>query len=177
MGEYMRLMPFLSVATMLTVINWARAPLVDEPPGRSLRRVHEVLPARSSMVVPLKGDCEAAAKTVAPRQKAITGTCQFEGLGRTALAAQETLVPTPTGFEFIHVATYAMTDGDTLRSTATGTATTSATGPVLSGVLTVTGGTGRFLQATGSATMRGDVHRDSTGAVIGRWRLDGDVRY
>ena len=101
----------------------------------------------------------------------ITGTCRLSHLGLTTSVGVETL---GTTLRAVH--TFTAANGDLLHTTTTGYATLR---PDFSGVdffniETVTGGTGRFANATGSATRNGSSNF-SDGS--GTWEIVGTLTY
>jgi hypothetical protein len=101
----------------------------------------------------------------------ITGTCQLSHLGLTTMVGVETIGAT---LNAIH--TFTAANGDLLYTTTVGTATLKPdfSGVNFSNIETVTGGTGRFANATGTATRIGSsTFSDGTGV----WVIQGTISY
>lgn len=101
------------------------------------------------------------------------GTARFSHLGKTtfALSAQVTITG-PNTIALSGAGTFVAANGDELHTTLTGTGTFTGIGPPSTAhytlVLTVTGGTGRFADASGTITASVDQEDVSqTGTVIG----------
>ena len=101
----------------------------------------------------------------------ITGTCNLSHLGRTTMVGVETL-----GAVLNAVHTFTTANGDLLYTTTTGYAVLR---PDFSGVNffnteTVTGGTGRFANASGTATRNGSTTFSDGSAT---WEIAGTITY
>src|SRR5688572_1379160 len=101
----------------------------------------------------------------------ITGTCNLSHLGRTTMVGVETL-----GAVLNAVHTFTTANGDLLYTTTTGYAVLK---PDFSGVNffnteIVTGGTGRFANASGTATRNGSTNFSDGG---GTWDIVGTITY
>jgi hypothetical protein len=101
----------------------------------------------------------------------ITGTCNLSHLGRATMVGVETL-----GAVLNAVHTFTTANGDLLCTTTTGYAVLK---PDFSGVNffnteTVTGGTGRFANATGTATRNGNSNFSDGSAT---WEIQGTISY
>jgi hypothetical protein len=101
------------------------------------------------------------------------GTARFSHLGKTtfALSAQVTITG-PNTIALSGAGTFVAANGDELHTTLTGTGTFTGIGPPSTAhytlVLTVTGGTGRFADASGTITASVDQEDVSqTGTIIG----------
>lgn len=129
---------------------------------------------------PWKGTCAVRAEFLTQNTLLIQGTCQLAHLGRTSVREEQTIgAPDPgTGvIQYINVATYTTANGDQLRVLGVGSATPSATGLTLLGTETADGGTGRFANATGTATLRGAVSFTGPASTSGFYSLDGTLNY
>lgn len=106
---------------------------------------------------PWSGRCEGTAGQVDPTTIHIVADCNITHLGRSAVDGTEVVVPNATGFTVSATNIYTAADGDQLYTHSVGTAQFKAdySGVTFSGIETVTGGTGRFTNATGSATRVG----------------------
>lgn len=118
-------------------------------------------------VRPFKGRCETAFTMETTTTEAgipirfdieITGTCQFTHLGRTAVVAQQVVLlqPPPAQQVVTNTAVLTAANGDTLLSSFSGLG--DQTGPLqvtFTGDDAYRGGTGRFGDATGLATLTG----------------------
>jgi hypothetical protein len=126
---------------------------------------------------PLRGRCEGtgifrAGLTILD----VTGTCHLSQLGFTTTAGVETVTPFAGGFLSSGVYTYRATNGDILNTTGTGLAMLNGdmSGMTFSFNESVVGGTGRFANASGSATRIGS-SRFSDGK--GSWEISGTLTY
>lgn len=83
------------------------------------------------------------------------GECQATHLGRAAYVSDK-VINVVAGTQTLE-GTYTAANGDVLRSTGTGTSVLIAPGRVaFTASITFTGGTGRFANATGAATIIGE---------------------
>ena len=106
---------------------------------------------------PWSGRCEGTAGQVDPTTIHIVADCNITHLGRSTFDGTEVLVPNATGFALSATNIYTAANGDRMYTHSVGTAQFKAdySGVTFSGIETVTGGTGRFTNATGSATRVG----------------------
>ena len=125
---------------------------------------------------PWSGRCEGTAGPVDPTTIHIVGDCNITHLGRSTVDGTEIILPNATGFDLSASNTYTAANGDRLYTHSVGTAQFKPdySGVTFSGVETVTGGTGRFANATGSATRVGST-RFSDGS--GSWVNIGTLAY
>ncbi len=110
--------------------------------------------ADSGQWAPLKGSYSGTIAFTGPTTAFLSGTGHATLLGRGPYAGDVSEITlTPTGLTDVLVATLAAANGDTLTLTCPGAATQTSPG-VFQGArqCVVTGGTGRFLGATGSGT-------------------------
>lgn len=158
--------------------------------------------AASSAERPLNGSCETTfAPIAAPPETcsafepapsafvSITGECRLTHLGRTSVQATQQLLflldenghpvvtggmPVVTGLRNCGVFTAA--DGDQLRHTSTGTVAPGAEPGTVTfdGVITITGGTGRFDDASGQTAFNGGA---SLVTNTGHFSMSGGIRY
>lgn len=135
------------------------------------------LSASSSVERPWKGECDVAAEFTSATTLTITGTCQLAHLGRTTVVANQTIEPGPNGITYTNTAVYTAANGDELRTTNVGIATPTATGLSLAGIETAVGGTGRFENASGTATLAGAVRFTGPSSTTGTYSLDGRLNY
>ena len=128
---------------------------------------------------PWAGRCETEFTATGPLTLEITGVCQLAGLGRVTLVAEQELVPGPTGIALSNTATYTAANGDVLRTTNVGIGTPASDFPgvVLAGTETAVGGTGRFAEATGTATIVGSAILAGPAANTGEFTVSGTLRY
>lgn len=127
---------------------------------------------------PIKGSCEVqtveAQVTEPPVIRMVTtGACRYSHLGRTQIDAVQYINPV-LGTSETEV-TYTAANGDQVF--ATNSATFTPTGPTTVstvGVTTITGGTGRFENATGRLNATGTADR-ATGLAV--FSYDGWIAY
>ena len=166
LAEVLVLLPSVAV---LTVSGCAQL----ESPVAPQKTIATLAPATANLVTrPWEGSC---AGTGIIRSDGITlditGTCQLSHLGRTTMVGVETL-----GAVLNAVHTFTTANGDLLHTTTTGYAVLK---PDFSGVNffnteTITGGTGRFANASGVATRNGSSNF-SDGS--GTWEIVGTITY
>jgi hypothetical protein len=103
----------------------------------------------------------------------ITATCHLSHLGLTTTVEVETISAT-FGLSAVH--TFTAANGDVLYTTTVGQATLKPdfSGVTFSNIETVTGGTGRFANASGTATRNGSTNF-SDGS--GTWVIQGTIKY
>ena len=101
----------------------------------------------------------------------ITGTCHLSHLGLTTSVGVEIV-----GAVLNAVHTFTAANGDKLYTTTTGTAVLKPdfSGVNFSNIETVTGGTGRFANASGSATRIGSTVFSNSSAT---WEIQGTLTY
>ena len=108
----------------------------------------------------------------------IEGICHFLHLGLTTVVAEQTVTPTgPTTLLITNTAISTAANGDELYSSFVGTGTIGPSGVTFSGTETFSGGTGRFIGASGSATVTGTATFTSPEAGIGQFRSAGAIVY
>ncbi len=93
------------------------------------------------------------------------------------VVADQTIEASATGITYVNTATYTAPNGDELRTTNVGVAIPDADGLTLAGTETAVGGTGRFADATGTATLAGSVMFTSQTTTIGGYSLDGRLSF
>jgi hypothetical protein len=87
-------------------------------------------------------------------------------------------MPTPDGtLLIVNTAVYTAANGDKLFSTFLGSGVPTSTGVSFSGTETYDGGTGRFADATGSATLVGSAEFTSPSAGVGQYSVEGTISY
>lgn len=127
---------------------------------------------------PLRGTCtitgvELASMVPPMLNQTSTAVCQVSLLGRIAILTQQQ-INVATGDQTAE-AVWTTASGDQLFATSHGTAV--PTGPTtirFSGVTTITGGTGRFANATGSAQVGGTA---DNAANTGSFTYDGYLQF
>jgi acyl-coenzyme A thioesterase PaaI-like protein len=134
---------------------------------------HQASPAR-----PIRGTCELAiqpAEPVSPgviRQRDV-GTCQISHLGRSTMVSDK-IINLGAGTQSADVALTAA-NGDMLHASGSGTNTMVAPGKFAFRVeLTITGGTGRFSDASGMIVSEGVAELATTRAQV---TMAGIIRY
>jgi hypothetical protein len=156
------------IAAVLSVAGCAQLDSAVAPQ----RMVALALAGTNVVTRPWEGSCDGTGIIRADRVTLdITGTCNLSHLGRTTMVGVETL-----GAVLNAVHTFTAANGDLLHTTTTGYAVLK---PDFSGVNffnteTVTGGTGRFANATGTATRNGSTNF-SDGS--GTWEIAGTLTY
>ena len=129
---------------------------------------------------PWTGSCDVLPVFTSETTLTYTGTCQLAHLGRATVSADQTLgSPDPTTgvIAYTNIATYTAANGDQLRVLGAGTATPNATGVTLAGSETADGGTGRFADASGSATLAGAVVLAGPPPAVGFYSVTGTLNY
>jgi hypothetical protein len=161
----------LGVLPLVAVLSLAGCAQLDSPmaPPKAIA----LAPANANLVTrPWEGSCTGTGVFRADFVTLdIRGTCRLSHLGLTTMAGVETV-----GAVLNAVHTFTTANGDLLYTTTTGHAVLK---PDFSGVNffnteTVTGGTGRFANATGSATRNGSTNF-SDGS--GTWVIQGTLTY
>ena len=148
---------------------------VTGTPPRSLQP--HGLSASATVERPWKGECAVDAVFTSATTLVITGTCQLAHLGRTSVVAYQTIVPGPTVIAYTNTSTYTAANGDQLRTTNVGIASPTLTGLSLSGTETAVGGTGRFEDASGTATLTGAVRFTGPGSATASYNVSGRLDY
>jgi hypothetical protein len=126
---------------------------------------------------PWSGSCDVAAEFIGETTLRITGECLLAHIGRASVLAYQTIVPGPSGIAYTNTAAYTAPNGDELHTTNVGVATPTADGLLLEGIETAVGGTGRFENASGTATLAGSVRFTSASTTIGSYTLDGRLSF
>lgn len=126
---------------------------------------------------PWSGSCDVAAEFIGETTLRITGECQLAHIGRASVLAYQTIVPGPSGIAYTNTAVYTAPNGDELHTTNVGVATPTADALLLDGIETAVGGTGRFENASGSATLAGSVRFTSASTTLGSYTLDGRLSF
>ena len=144
-----------------------------ESPVAPQKTIAALAPASANLVTrPWEGSCEG---TGAFRPDFITlditGTCRLSHLGLTTTVGVEI-----TGIVLSGVHTFTAANGDILYTTTAGQATLKPdfSGVTFSNIETVTGGTGRFANASGSATRIGSTRFSDASAT---WEIVGTLTY
>jgi hypothetical protein len=128
--------------------------LPEEPAFNHAQAIHHAPPP-----LPIKGHCEVETVQVEPISPLVirrvsVGTCQLSHLGRTRLlsVANTNLVTLEQEGEH----TFTAANGDQLYATSVGTGSLTPPATVrFTGVTTISGGTGRFANATGIMQVEG----------------------
>ena len=126
---------------------------------------------------PWSGSCDVAAEFTSETTLRITGECQIAHIGRASVLAFQTIVPGASGIEYTNTTVYTAPNGDELHTTNVGVATPGAEGLSLNGTETAVGGTGRFENASGSATLSGSIHFTTATTTIGSYELAGRLTF
>jgi hypothetical protein len=100
------------------------------------------------------------------------GTCHYSHLGLTTSAATQIII-----LQTDNTLLITNRNGDKLFSTFVGTGVFTATGVSFSGTETYNGGTGRFADAAGSATLVGSAEFTSPSAGVGQFSVEGTRSY
>jgi hypothetical protein len=106
-----------------------------------------------------------------------TGTGKSSHMGKISIAASDCIMPVDNHYEFIGKLTITAANGDKLSGDYSGSLVPTDTVPVYSfsnATFQITGGTGRFSKANGSAEIKGD-QDIKTGK--GKMEVDGTVSY
>ena len=140
------------------------------------------LPVAASANVnrPWSGSCNVFPVFTSQTTVTYTGTCQLAHLGRVSVSADQTIgAPDPTTgvITYTNVVVYTAANGDQLRVLGVGTGAPSAIGLTLLGAETADGGTGRFADASGSATIAGEVRFAGPPPVVGFYAVEGTLNY
>ena len=144
-----------------------------ESPVAPQRTIAALAPASANLVTrPWEGSCEGTG-TFRPDfiTLDITGTCHLSHLGLTTTVGVEI-----TGIVLSGVHMFTAANGDILYTTTAGQATLKPdfSGVTFSNIETVTGGTGRFANASGSATRIGSTNFSDGSAT---WEIVGTLTY
>lgn len=165
-------LPILAALTLA-----GSTPLVSQPAPRVTAVVSTAPTIVNQAHRILRGRCEGssifrAGLTILD----VTGTCHISQLGFTTTAGVETVTPFAGGFRSSGLYTYRAADGDILNTTGTGLAMLlgDRSGVTFSFNESVVSGTGRFANASGSATRMGS-SRFSDGK--GSWEISGTLTY
>jgi hypothetical protein len=127
---------------------------------------------------PLSGSCETsfAPPTLPPPpiiRQVDRGTCTLSHLGRTSFYAVQDIDPVAGTQQSVEI-TFTAANGDILRAASVGTNAPSGPGVTFSATMTFTGGTGRFVNATGEAQIDGSASFITNSASF---RLNGGITY
>lgn len=127
---------------------------------------------------PWLADCQVTATITNPTTLAITGSCPFTSIGPMRVTTTQTIRTRASGVvDYENVTTYTALDGDELRASSVGTATPTDTGLNLAGVEKAKGGTGKYKNASGQATLAGTVKYLSATSTSGSYRFSGKLAY
>lgn len=140
-------------------------------------RSHPALSKSTAVERPWKSDCDVVAVNLDATTLFISGTCRMAHMGRVTVAGYQTLQPDATGILFANTAAFTAANGDELHTTGGGIARPTATGLSLEGTATAIGGTGRFANASGNATLAGAVRFTGPTSAHGVYSLDGRLIY
>ena len=108
--------------------------------------------ATNGSALPFRGDLQAT-ETAAGTQRHLTGSGEATLLGRFTLSADFTVVPGPPVSTASGTATWTAANGDLIFTTLTGEAVITFPQAAIVETHTITGGTGRFADATGAFLM------------------------
>ena len=128
---------------------------------------------------PLKLSCQTTFAFTPTGSIHIEGRCHYSHLGLTSVVSEQIIIPQPNGtINIVNTSVYTAANGDELFATVAGTGAFTATGEVVfSGVETYTGGTGRFADASGSATIAGGAAFTSATTGVGHFSGEGKISY
>lgn len=138
-------------------------------PSPTVRVTEAAVVARGATALPFRGTVDAretgqfqpATRTVLVR---LVGTGTASHLGRYTMVSEFTL--TPATLSAAGRVTFTAANGDVLTATFTGRSVVTGGTVAIVESLTITGGTGRFAGATGTATLRRTLTR-ATGISFG----------
>jgi hypothetical protein len=125
-----------------------------------------------------KGSCAGNVRFVDATHLDIRGTCQFAHVGRVTFTIQQELTFGPM-ITFSGTTTYTAPNGDEFNTSHVGIATPTldGLGVSLAGTETALGGTGRFVGASGSATVTGMSFLFGPRAGTGSYDLLGTLSF
>jgi hypothetical protein len=127
---------------------------------------------------PFKADCNLQATitgfTATGFTQTVTGECQVSHLGRSSFYGLDVIEFAGT-YRMEAVITAA--NGDEVRATITGNATLTQTGAILAGAAEVTGGTGRFTNASGNLAQSAVVTSTGPLTASASYQLNGRLVY
>jgi hypothetical protein len=171
-----RLSLAVSALVATSLMACSDAPTAARPPVPS---PHAARAAAAPVSRPMKGRCDVVARFTSETTIEFSGTCELAHLGRVSVVASQLLVPGPGPIPFTNTATYTAANGDALYTTDTGVGTPTADGLgiLLEATQTVVGGTGRFAEASGTATLRGAVLFTGPTTTVGGYAIDGQLTY
>lgn len=127
----------------------------------------------------LNGACETEFVFTGPDTAIVTGSCRYGHLGRTHCIAEQTVTFTSAvTLEIENDGVCTAANGDELWTSFSGTGVLMPTGEIVfSGTETYDGGTGRFVDATGSAVLSGSAQFTSPSGGVGSFSLRGRIAY
>jgi hypothetical protein len=102
--------------------------------------------------LPFSGDLQATETAAGPLHH-LTGSGEATHLGRFTLSAEFTVVPAPPVSTASGTATWTSANGDEIFTTLTGEAVITFPHAAIVETYTITGGTGRFADASGTLVM------------------------
>ena len=128
--------------------------------------------------LPCSGRCETsfAPPTLPPPpviRQVDEGECQLSGLGRTSAHIVQD-IDIGAGTQRSVEITFTAANGDILRAATAGTNTVTGSGVAFQATMTFTGGTGRFANATGEASVVGSANFHANTASFA---VDGVIAY
>lgn len=128
---------------------------------------------------PIGGSCETTFAFTGPTTVDIAGTCHLRHLGLSTVVASQTATPLDNGTLFLtQTGAYTAANGDQLYTNVIAIAVfTSPTSVSFSGTETYRGGTGRFVDALGSAALAGSAHFTSASAGVGEYAVLGTISF
>ena len=162
---------FLGVLPILAILALTGCAQLESPVAPQ-KIIASLAPVANVVTRPWEGNCVGSA-AFRPDfiTLDITSTCHMSHLGLTTSLGVEI-----TGATLSAVHTFTAANGDSLYTTTVGTATLKPdfSGVNFSNIETVVGGTGRFANATGTATRIGSSNfSDGTGT----WVIKGTLTY
>ena len=128
---------------------------------------------------PFGGSCNTVFAFTGVGAAEYQGTCHLHHIGLTHVVATQIIIPNPDGTLLItQVHVYTAANGDELFANAVAIGTfTTPTSVSFSGTETYVGGTGRFANASGSATLNGTADFTSATGGVGQYTTQGTVSY
>ena len=174
-------MRFVALSSLITaaVLGCRGAP--TEPAGTAV--VDGSAAEAASPARPFDGRCDTRITLLQPLpgdpsnllRMHIDYVCQLQHLGRTTATAEQVVIFTgPTSQTASNTTIYTAANGDQLFSEWSGTSTSSGPDVTFSGPATFSGGTGRFVNASGSAFISGTA---SFVTNTGQFTQEGTLSY
>ena len=166
---------------ILAFVSFAGCAQLETPVAPRPQEVASIALASTGLSSRLwKGRCEGSGVFSDSITLHITANCNFAQLKRMKVVAIETVVPRGEGFLLNTTSSYTAADGDVLYTTSVGRATLKPdfSGVTFLGIETAVGGTGRFINASGSATRKGSTRFSDLSAsyeILGTLTISTDA--